>query len=222
MPAEAEAALILDRKDAIADGVVRLTLWSPGGMPMPAWWPGAHIDLLLGNGMIRQYYLCGNPADHEVWQVAVAREPDGRGGAAWIHDHLHPGMEITARGPRNRFVFTIAEHCLFIAGGIGITAILPMVAAAEKAGTDWRLLYGGRRRAGMAFLDEVSRYGADRVTIRPEDETGLLGLDALLGEPAKDTLVYCCGPEPLLAAVEQRCASWPPRSLRVERFTRDL
>ena len=69
----------------------------------------------------------------------------------------------------------------------------------------------------MAFLDELARYG-DRVTVRPQDETGLLDLDTLLGTPQDGTLVYCCGPEPLLAAVEQRCGTWPRRALHVERF----
>jgi ferredoxin len=70
----------------------------------------------------------------------------------------------------------------------------------------------------MAFLGELAGYG-DRVTVAPQDETGLLDLDSLLGTPQPDTLVYCCGPEPLLAAVEERCHAWPPRSLQVERFS---
>jgi ferredoxin len=92
-----------------------------------------------------------------------------------------------------------------------------MIRAAEAAGADWQLVYGGRRRASMAFLDELAQHG-DRVSVRPQDETGLLDLDALLGTPQSDTLVYCCGPEPLLAAVEQRCAGWPRGALHVERF----
>ena len=93
-----------------------------------------------------------------------------------------------------------------------------MIAAAQAAAADWHLLYGGRQRGSMAFLDELARYG-DRVTVAPQDETGLLDLDTFLGSPRPDTLVYCCGPEPLLAAVEERCRAWPPRSLRVERFS---
>ena len=107
---------------------------------------------------------------------------------------------------------------MFVAGGIGITPILTMIAAAEARGARWRLMYGGRRRASMAFLDELAGYG-DRVTVAPQDETGLLDLDGLLGVPQPDTLVYCCGPEPLLTAVEQRCAAWPACSLHVERFS---
>jgi ferredoxin-NADP reductase len=106
---------------------------------------------------------------------------------------------------------------VFVAGGIGITPMLPMVAAAEAAGATWELLYGGRRRTSMAFLDELAAYG-DRVTVWPQDEAGLLDLDTLLGTPREDTLVYACGPEPLLAAVEQRCQSWPHGALHLERF----
>jgi ferredoxin-NADP reductase len=125
---------------------------------------------------------------------------------------------VRVRGPRNHFPLLPSPRYLFVAGGIGITPILTMVAAAEATGARWELVYGGRRRASMAFLDELAGYG-ERVAVRPQDEFGLLDLDALLGTPQPDTLVYCCGPEPLLAAVEQRCADWPSGSLRVERFT---
>jgi ferredoxin-NADP reductase len=209
-----ETKVVVAGKDMIADGVVSLTLRAAHDEPLPRWQPGAHIDLLLGDtGLIRQYSLCGDPADTTGWRVAVLREPDGRGGSAWIHDRLAVGAQLSACGPRNHFPFTGAPRCLFIAGGIGITPLLPMVAAADRAGTEWRLVYGGRRRASMAFLDELARYG-DRVIVRPQDETGLLDLDGLFREPHE--LVYSCGPEPLLAAVEERCTSG---TLRVERFT---
>jgi ferredoxin len=93
-----------------------------------------------------------------------------------------------------------------------------MIAAAAAAGADWHLLYGGRHRASMAFLPELARYG-DQVTVVPQDEMGLLDLDSWLGVPRPGTLVYCCGPEPLLAAVEERCRTWPARALHVERFS---
>jgi ferredoxin len=92
-----------------------------------------------------------------------------------------------------------------------------MIRAAETVGADWRLVYGGRQRASMAFLDKVAAYG-DRVTVWPQDEKGFIDLDGLLGQPQPDTKVYCCGPEPLLNAVEHRCAGWPKGSLHVERF----
>ena len=110
-----------------------------------------------------------------------------------------------------------APRYLFIAGGIGITPIAPMVAAADAAGADWRLVYGGRTRAAMAFADLLRDKHGDRVSLHPQDETGLLDLDALLRRPP-DGLVYCCGPEPLIKAVEERCRGWPPGLLQIERF----
>jgi ferredoxin-NADP reductase len=214
---EYEADVVLAGREHAAEDVVVLTLREAGGRPLPRWQPGAHVDLLLGNGLTRQYSLCGDPGDRHAWRLGVLREPDGRGGSAHIHDALHPGTTLRVRGPRNHFALAPSPRYLFVAGGIGVTPILPMVAAADAAGTDWRLVYGGRRRASMAFLPELTRYG-DRVSVRPQDETGLLDLDTLLDTPRADTLVYCCGPEALLAAVERRCGSWPADSLRVERF----
>jgi ferredoxin-NADP reductase len=111
-----------------------------------------------------------------------------------------------------------SSRYLFIAGGIGITPVLPMIAEADAAGADWRLFYGGRERASMAFISELAHYG-DRVIIVPQDEQGMLDLESVLGTPQQDTLVYCCGPEGLLAAVEKFCEKWPPGSLHLERFS---
>ncbi|MER7169932.1 PDR/VanB family oxidoreductase [Streptomyces mesophilus] len=210
--------VVVADRETVAEDVVALTLRRAAGGPLPSWEPGAHIDLRLADGLVRQYSLCGDPADTESWRVAVLREPAGRGGSAQVHERLRPGSRLTADGPRNHFQLAASAHYLFIAGGIGITPILPMVAAAHAAGADWRLEYGGRSTASMAFRTELARYG-DRVRIRPQDTTGLLDLDGLLGTPLPDTLVYCCGPEPLLAAVEEHCARWPRGALRVERFT---
>ena len=213
----AEREVVVAQRCLVAEDVVELTLTPASGEPLPAWLPGAHLDLLLGNGLERQFSLCGDPDDARAWRVAVLREPGGRGGSAYVHDELVTGSRVRARGPRNHFALEPAASYLFVAGGIGITPILPMLAAADRAGADWRLLYGGRRRATMAFLDRLAAYG-DRVDVRPQDETGLLDLDAALGTPSPGTLVYCCGPEPLLRAVEERCAAWPAGALHTERF----
>ncbi|WP_369135194.1 cytochrome P450 [Modestobacter sp. I12A-02662] len=215
--AEFEAEARVAAKEVAADGVVTLTLREATGRPLPAWEPGAHVDLVLDGAPTRQYSLCGDPADRSAYRVGVLRDPDGRGSSLFVHDHLQVGDAVGVRGPRNNFPLVPSPRYLFIAGGIGITPVLPMIRAADAAGADWRLVYGGRRRASMAFLDELSRHG-DRVSVRPQDETGWLDLDGLLGTPLPGTRVYCCGPEPLLAAVEQRCAGWPPGSLHVERF----
>jgi ferredoxin-NADP reductase len=216
--AEFEADVRVAAKRMAADGVVTLALHGVGGHPLPPWTPGAHVDLILGEAPTRQYSLCGDPADHHEYRLGILRDPNGRGGSLHVHDRLHVGDIVRIRGPRNNFELAPSPRYLFVAGGIGITPILVMISAAEAAGADWRLVYGGRQRASMAFLDELARYG-DRVTVCPQDETGLLDLDTLLGTPRDDTLVYCCGPEPLLAAVEQRCATWPRRALHVERFS---
>lgn len=211
--------VVVADKEIIAEGVVCLTLRHPEGDALPEWEPGAHVDLLLGRDMVRQYSLCGDPDDRSALRVAVLHEPDGRGGSRHVHGQLRIGDRLGIDGPRNHFPLVEAKRYLFIAGGIGITPIMPMLTAAEKQGTDWTLVYGGRTRRSMAFLDRLIREHGDRVSIRPQDETGLLELASLLAEPDPETLVYCCGPEPLLAAVERHCASWPSGALRVERFT---
>jgi len=212
-----EAELVVERRDLAAEGVLALTLRHPLGEELPAWEPGAHIDVVLGPDLERQYSLCGEPADRHSWRVAVLREPDGRGGSAHVHGQLEAGDKVRVRGPRNHFALQPSPRYRFVAGGIGITPILPMLAAAEASGAEWTLLYGGRTRNSMAFVEELSLYG-DKVRIAPQDEAGLLDLAAELGTPQPGTLVYCCGPGPLLDAVEERCAQWPKGSLHVERF----
>jgi ferredoxin-NADP reductase len=215
---EHEVELLVKKAEVVAEDVVALTLVSPGGEALPAWSPGAHVDLVLSDDLVRQYSLCSAPGEDGTWRIGVLRAPDSRGGSQRVHDCLTEGTTVTVRGPRNHFPLVAAPAYQFIAGGIGITPILPMIAHAEAAGADWRLLYGGRHRASMAFLPELAEYG-DRVTVVPQDEAGLLDLDAVLGTPQPGKLVYCCGPEGLLSAVEGKCASWPPGSLHLERFS---
>jgi ferredoxin-NADP reductase len=214
---EIGAELVVARKAILAQGVVGLTLRDPHGADLPGWLPGAHIDLVLSAGLVRQYSLCGDPADRSAWRIAVLREPAGRGGSQYVHDELREGDKVTVGGLRNNFPLVDSPQYLFIAGGIGITPILAMIAAAGRAGAEWRALYGGRSRSSMAFVDQLAAYG-DRVSIAPQDETGLLDLAGLLADPRQDTSVYCCGPEPLLRAVEEQCGRWPGGCLQVERF----
>jgi ferredoxin-NADP reductase len=213
-------ALEVVAKTVVADDVATLTLASPDGARLRDWTPGAHVDLVLPNGTTRQYSLCGDRWDPFTYTVGVLREPAGRGGSAYVHDVLQPGHRVGVGGPRNNFPLVPADRYLFVAGGIGITPLLPMVQQAELLGADWQVLYGGRRRASMAFLDRLAPYG-DRVRVVPQDEFGLLDLPAFLGEPRADTRVYCCGPGPLLDAIGAACAGWPPHSLRTERFVAD-
>ena len=217
MPSTDVDTLVVTGKRAAADGVVELVLAHPGGRRLPDWAPGAHVDLMLPNGSTRQYSLCGSRWDAFRYRVGVLREPAGRGGSAFVHDRLQVGDTVGVGGPRNNFALVPSARYLFIAGGIGITPLLPMVHQADVLSADWDLVYGGRRRSSMAFLDELAGYG-DRVHVHPEDEDGLLDLPAWLGEVRPDTAVYCCGPGPLLDAVERACRGWPPYALRTERF----
>jgi ferredoxin-NADP reductase len=200
-----------------SEGVISVHLRALDGGDLPVWQAGAHVDLRLPGIITRQYSLSGSPTDRTTWRISVLREAAGKGGSQAVHETLRPGDVVEVVGPRNNFPLVAGADYLFIAGGIGITPMLPMIEAVAASGASWQLLYGGRTRSSMAFLPELERHG-DAVRVQPQDEVGLLDLGALLDEPRDGTLVYCCGPEPLLAAVEERCASWAPGSLHLERF----
>ena len=210
--------LRVDVLETVAEGVVSLRLSDPQGNDLPEWEPGAHIDIVISEEMIRQYSLCGDPQDRKSYRIGVLNEVDGRGGSKYIAEEMKVGDEVVIRGPRNHFELLPSKNYIFIAGGIGVTPLVAMTQEAARQGVNWKMLYGGRMRTSMAFVDELTAYG-DNVTISPEDETGLLDLASWLSEPVPDTLVYCCGPEPLLEAVEKACDVWPAKSLHVERFT---
>ncbi|MFD4715305.1 PDR/VanB family oxidoreductase [Streptomyces sp. NPDC058430] len=208
--------LLVTRHEPVADGVVQLRL---EGQDLPAWEPGAHLDLVLPSGLIRQYSLCGDPEDTSSYTVATRLIEDGRGGSREVHEQLQEGSEVEVRGPRNRFPLAAgAPSYVFVAGGIGITPILPMLRALEARGADWRLLYAGRTRASMPFLEEAEKLGGERgrVSVVAEDEDGRPDLAGLLADAAPDTAVYCCGPEGLMEAV---AAALPGHcELHLERF----
>ncbi len=217
---EFEAELVISAYETIADDVVAVTLVHPTGADLPSWEPGAHIDLVLTEDLTRQYSLCGRPADTASYTVGVLNAPDGRGGSRHVHECLQAGSTVLVRGPRNHFALLPSPRYVFIAGGIGITPMLPMIEQAEATGADWTLLYGGRSLESMAYATELARYD-ERVTLLPGNDIALMSaaLDERIGSTQPNTLVYACGPEGLLGAVELRCASWPPGSLHLERFT---
>ncbi|OJW02518.1 MAG: cytochrome [Microbacterium sp. 67-17] len=210
---------VLDVTSA-ADGVVAVTLGHPDGDALPQWTAGAHVDVQLvsatGEKLTRQYSLSGDPAGPETWRLGVLREPASRGGSLAVH-RLAVGDTVRVGWPRNNFALEPAPKYVFVAGGVGLTPILPMIRQAEAQGAEWELHFGGRTRASMAFLDELAAHG-DRVRLYPQDEVGHPPLAEIFAEVREGALVYACGPEPLLAALETTLAHWPEGSLRTERF----
>ncbi len=201
-----------------ADGVLSLTLEDAAGGALPTWDPGSHIDLQVNDDFVRQYSLCGDIADEQRWRIAILREPAGRGGSAAAHETLRAGMKVRVLAVRSNFPLVPAPAFLFIAGGIGITPILPMIQSVAARGLEWSLVYGGRRRDSMAFLDELARYG-DRVKVVPEDVEGRPDLATAIGELDPSAAVYCCGPGPLLDAVISISNKLGRTEPHIERFS---
>ncbi|GAA5061685.1 PDR/VanB family oxidoreductase [Nocardia callitridis] len=198
-----------------AAGVFSLQLAAVSGALLPSWTPGAHIDVAVGDAGVRQYSLCGDPGDRGRWRIAVLHEPRGRGGSAYLHRTAEVDTVLRVSGPRNNFELVDSADYVFVAGGIGITPILPMLAAAQRQGARARLYYGGRTRGHMAFTEEITSRYPDSALL-PQDEHGLLPLASILdAHPA--AVVYCCGPEPLLSALEAVGAE-RGASVHVERF----
>ena len=227
LPAPIDPTLTLIVADrtvvALDENVVALTLASADGSSLPAWHPGAHLDIHLPSGRVRQYSLCGDPGRRDSYRIAVRRIPSGGGGSIEVHDALPMGASITTSGPRNAFPLTVpgygspTRRIRFIAGGIGITPILPMLNLAEQLTVDWSMIYVGRSADSIPFVDEVRRFG-DRVQIRIDDVEGLPTADDLLGEFLSGTTVYACGPAPMLTVIRQRLIGRDDVELHFERF----
>jgi ferredoxin-NADP reductase len=218
---DVERDLVVAARTQLADGVVALDLVSHNGRDLPAWTPGSHVDVLLGPGVERQYSLCGDAADRSCWRIAVLREPAGRGGSVALHDDVAVGQRLRVRGPRNHFTFEVTPGTSyrFVAGGIGITPLRAMVAAAAAAGAEWELDYAGRSRRTMAFADELAAAHPGRVRVHAADEGARLDVATLLAGPPGDAAVYVCGPTRLIDAVETAAAGWPAgAALHTERF----
>ncbi|GAA0625716.1 PDR/VanB family oxidoreductase [Kutzneria viridogrisea] len=205
---------VVDRR-VEAEDVVSIQMSTSDGSALPQWFPGSHLDLHLASGRRRQYSLCGDPADRDSYRIAVRRITDGGGGSVEVHEELTPGRHVVVRGPRNAFPFVPHGSALFLAGGIGITPILPMVRAADRLGMDWRFVYTGRSRATMPFLDELP---AGRVLVRPDEEFGVPTAADLLADAPRDGAVYVCGPTPMLATVRAGFGDCAASALHFERF----
>ncbi|BAX99963.1 ferredoxin [Mycobacteroides stephanolepidis] len=218
------SAVILDKKIVAEDEhVVQMTLCAPDGGALPAWHPGAHIDVFLPSGRRRQYSLCGDPGNVAEYRIAVRRIPGGGGGSIEMHD-LTIGARIQISSPRNAFYMAIpgagssSTRLRFIAGGIGITPILPMLRLADHLELDWSMLYTGRHRASLPFLHELTAYG-ERVTVRTDDQHGLPNAAVLLERVDERTAIYACGPAAMIATTRAGLAVGSKTELHHERFS---
>jgi ferredoxin-NADP reductase len=208
------------RAELIADGVVAIELESMAGLPLPRWTPGAHLEVRLSSGLLRHYSLCGDPEDPSFYRFAVLREDLGGGGSVELHDTMRPGSVLEVGVPRNHFELEPASAYLFLAGGIGITPIVSMLEQSTRDGVPWRLVYGGRTRASMAFLEEIGERGGARVAIVPEDVEGRPDFAAEIAAAPADGLIYACGPNGMLDHVLDVAARLGRRDqVRFERFT---
>lgn len=201
----------------IADGVKLVRLEDPDGLALPAWSPGAHVDLDLGE-FSRKYSLCGSP-DDPGYSIAVLRENDGRGGSRHIHDVLEKGDPVRLRGPKNYFRLEEATgRYVLVAGGIGITPILAMADRLKRSGRDYVLHYCGRNRAAMALLDRVLAEHGDRTVVYVSDEGRRADLASVVSGCDPNAQIYACGPERMLTALAACCADRLDGMLKSEAF----
>lgn len=202
-------------KQWVADEVVEFEFAGDRG-PLPEWEPGAHTDMHLPNGLIRQYSLMHGRDDEKLWRIAVLVEQEGRGGSRYLAEKLEVGHIVSLGEPRNHFHFEPQNTLQFIGGGIGVTPLIPMAEAAESAGCAWELHYLGRSRAHLAYVDELCDRFGSHIVLHIADENTRLELAEFISGLSPQVEVYSCGPERLLDSLEQLMGE--SDTLHIERF----
>ena len=206
---------------AEAKDVITLELRAITGGELPAFSPGAHLDLHLPNGLVRNYSLTNDWRERNRYVVGVGRSADSRGGSSFIHSSIRAGLQIKISAPRNNFPLDEASASfLFIAGGIGVTPIMAMVRWCVANDKPWRLIYAARSRQRTAFYEELCALGADRVQFHFDDEAGqVLDVAKAIASWNDGESIYCCGPAPLMEAVKALTEDLPSGTARYEWFT---
>ena len=200
-----------------APGVVSLELTSPDGGQLPAFEPGAHIDLQLPDGTMRQYSLSGDHNDTSHYRLSI-RSVAGGLSSGFVHKKLRPGELLTVSAPRNNFPLVDAPRYIFIAGGIGVTPLIPMMREVAARSRPWTLLYCNRRDEDAPFLAEIKALGGE-ISMHSSEAGTRLDVAQCLVAVQPDTVVYCCGPEKLMTAVEEATSAWPEETVHFEWFT---
>ncbi len=193
---------------------------APDGRPLPAYEPGAHIDLHLPGGLMRQYSLARPYRADQGYLVGVKLDAKTRGGSRWLHEQARVGATFEVGGPRNNFpLHEDARHTVLIAGGIGVTPIWCMAQRLEEIGGSFELHYAVRTRADAAFLAELERM-APRARLHVDVEAeAVLDVPAILAAAPAQAHLYCCGPTPMLEAFEAAAAGRPAEEVHVEYFS---
>lgn len=205
----------------LADDIRAFELVDPTGMPLPAFSAGAHVDVHLPSGLIRQYSICSDPLDASRYVVAVLRDSAGRGGSVGMHQ-LTAGDHLLISAPRNHFPLAETSHHIFVAGGIGITPIRSMMNAALARGDTFQLYYCTRSPERTAFLEEFRPLvQAGIAVIHHDDGNPANGLDlsAVLREQPARAHLYYCGPSRFMDAVDASSTHWAPGTRHCERFS---
>jgi ferredoxin-NADP reductase/nitrite reductase/ring-hydroxylating ferredoxin subunit len=221
---DADLRVVVAEKRAVADEVVALTL-EPLDDPLPAPQPGAHIDVHLPNGLVRQYSLTNRSGQGANYVIGVKREPESRGGSSCIHDTVREGDVLAISAPRNNFTLRRdAVETLLIAGGIGLTPLLSMAETLHADGHAFTLHLFARSPDHVAFAERLDSLGPAVVRhlgLSP-NETGHT-LAEVLADPAEGGQVYICGPGPMLGAARTVAADagWADGAVHFEYFRND-
>jgi tetrachlorobenzoquinone reductase len=212
----------LSKIEDVARDTKIFTFQRVDGGKLPAYKPGAHIDLHLPNDMLRQFSLTLPASDPDSYTVGVKRDENSRGGSRYIIEQMKVGDQIKISAPRNNFPLVEgADHVVLVAGGIGITPIWCMAQELEAQGRSWKIHYACRSQADMAFLSDLKKLNPERVHLHFDDEAGgkVLDLAAAIAEAPANAHFYCCGPNPMLKAFEAAAASRPRANVHIEYFT---
>ncbi|MFD1555055.1 PDR/VanB family oxidoreductase [Paraburkholderia silviterrae] len=215
--------LLVIRREEQAPGIISLELARPDGRPLPHFDAGAHIDLHLGPGLVRQYSLCNAPGEREVYEIGVLREPNSRGGSLTVHERALPGERMTVGGPRNLFELGDAGHYVLVGAGIGITPILAMAEALAASGRSFEAHYFVRAESHIAFRRRITSTPLARhfhVHVNGPDGTDMAAVDTMLARPAGDRQLYVCGPNGFIEMLREAAAvrGWNDDDIRFERF----
>lgn len=190
--------VVVRKRELQGDGVVVLDLTRRDGAPLPMFDAGAHVDIHIGPGLVRQYSLCSNPADPSLYRLGVLRDPASRGGSVGVHDILLEGHEVQISLPRNLFALAAdARRSVLLGGGIGVTPIIAMAYALHAAGQTFELHYCGRERKRSAFLAELASAPFAAQVFTHFDDEGpeqKLYLAKVLGKGEAGVHMYTCGP----------------------------